>query len=52
MPRMAISLTDAISKEIENVRVAYEVLSDGRKAPICHQFVQCHMAFDIKMEDF
>ena len=43
---------DAISKEMENVRVAFEVLPDGKPVPIGHQFVQCHMVFDIKMEDF
>ena len=43
---------DAISKEMENIRVAFEVLPDGKSAPIGHQFVQCHMVFDIKMEDF
>ena len=44
--------TDAISKEIENVRVAFEVLWDGKSVPIGHQFVQCHMVFDVKMEGF
>ena len=43
---------DAISKEMENVRVAFKVLPDGKSVPIGHQFVQCHMVFDIKMEDF
>ena len=41
-----------ISKEMENVRVAFEVLPDGKAASIGHQFVQCHMLFDMKMEDF
>ena len=39
-----------MQKEIENVRVAFKILPDGTKAPIGHQFVQCHMVFDIKME--
>ena len=30
---------DAISKEMEHVRVAFEVLPDGKSIPICHQFV-------------
>ena len=30
---------DAISKEMENVRVIFEVLSDGKSTPIGHQFV-------------
>ena len=36
---------DAISKEMENVRVTFEVLPDGRSVPI-------NMVFNIKMEDF
>ena len=32
--------------------MAFEVLPDEKSAPIGHQFVQCHMVFDIKMEDF
>ena len=43
---------DAISKEMENVRVAFEVLPDGKSVPVGHQFVLCHMVFNIKMEDF
>ena len=31
---------DAISKEMENVRVAFEILPDGGKVPIVHLFVQ------------
>ena len=46
MPRIALS------KEMENVRVAFEVLPDGMSVPIVLQFVQCHMVFNIKMEDF
>ena len=42
---------DAISKEIKNVRVAFGVLPDGKSVPIGHQFVQCHIVFDVKMED-
>ena len=43
---------DTVSIEMENVRVAFEILPDGKSVPICHQFVQCHVVFDIKMEDF
>ena len=43
---------DAISKEMENVRVVFEVLPDGKLVHTGHQFVQCHMVFDVKMEDF
>ena len=37
---------------MENGGVAFEVLPDGKSIPTGHQFVQCHMAFEIKMEDF
>ena len=43
---------DTISKEMENVRVAFKVLLDVRSVPIGHHFVQCHMVIDIEMEDF
>ena len=43
---------DAISMEMENVRVAFKVLPDEKTVPIDHQFVQSHMTFDVKMEDF
>ena len=43
---------DTISKEMENVRVAFEVLPDGKPVPMGNQFVQYHKVFDIKMEDF
>ena len=32
--------------------MAFEILPDGKKAPICHWFVQCNVIFDIKNEDF
>ena len=43
---------DAFSKEMENVGVAYEVLPDGASIPISIQFVQCHMVFNIRIEEF
>ena len=43
---------NAIFKKVEVVRVAFKVLSDGTSVPIGHQFVQCHMEFNIKMDDF
>ena len=43
---------DAIYKEMENVGVAFEILPDEKSVPIGYQFVQCHMVFNIKMEDF
>ena len=41
-----------IPRELDNVRVAFDVLPNGKKAPKGHQFVRCHMVFNIKMEDF
>ena len=29
----------------------FEILPNGKKTALGHQFVQCHMAFDIKLED-
>jgi hypothetical protein len=43
---------DAIEKEVENVRVAFNVLADGAAPPLDHLFICCHMIFDVKMEDF
>ena len=43
---------DAISKKMENNRVAFEVLPDGKPVPIGHKFVRCHMVFNVKMEEF
>ena len=45
-------LADAKTKELQNVKGAFKILSDGKKSPIGHQFVSCHMVHDIKMEDF
>ena len=45
------SWVDAIFKGMENVRVAFEVSTDRKSKPISHQFVHCHMVFNIKMED-
>ena len=45
-------MSRSISKEMKNVRVAFEVLPDGKSELVCHQLVQWHMVFDIKMEDF
>ena len=45
-------LADVISKELKGVRVAFKILPNGKKVPIDHQFMLCHMVFNIKMEDF
>eukprot|EP00804_Cyclotella_cryptica_P019304 CCRYP_006183-RA/>CCRYP_006183-RA protein AED:0.20 eAED:0.20 QI:0/0/0/1/0/0/5/0/657 len=43
---------DAIEKEMTNVRVAFDILADGAAPPPDHQFIRCHMIFDVKLEDF
>ena len=43
---------DAIAKEMKNVRVAFKILDDGEVVPRDHQWIRCHMIFDVKMEDF
>ena len=43
---------DAILKEITNVRVAFDILKDGDCAPIGHKQINCHLIYDVKMEDF
>ena len=35
-----------------NVRVAFKILKDGDRAPICHKQVNILLIYDIKMEDF
>ena len=42
----------AISKELENVKVAFKILPYQTNAPTGHYFVPCHFVFDIKMEFF
>ena len=39
-------------KELENFKMAFEILPNEKKAPIGHYFVQCHMVIDIKIENF
>ena len=43
---------DAIKLEMKNVQVAFDVLPDGVAPPSDHQYMKCHMIFDVKMEDF
>ncbi len=43
---------DAIAKEMREVRIAFNILPDGRSVPIGYQKIPCHMIFDVKMEDF
>jgi hypothetical protein len=43
---------NAISKEMKEVCVAFNILPDKHVAPVGYQKIPCHMIFDIKMEDF
>ncbi len=41
-----------IAKEMRNVQEAIDPLEDGLSPPNGYQSVQCHIIFDVKMEDF
>ena len=43
---------DAIAKEMAAVRVAFKILNDGQEPPPGHQFMECHMVFEIKLDGF
>ena len=43
---------EVIKKEMKAVRTAFKILVNEEKPPPAPQFMKCHMAFDIKMEDF
>ncbi|KAL7475840.1 hypothetical protein ACHAW6_001740 [Cyclotella cf. meneghiniana] len=43
---------DAIELEMKIVWVAFDILPDGVTSPSDHQYMKCHMIFDVKMEDF
>ena len=44
--------SDAISKEMKNVQVAFQILDENEEVPIGYKFIRCRMIFDMKMEDF
>ena len=41
---------DAIIKEMKNVRVAFKLLEDSDNLPPAHEYVPCHLIFDVKMD--
>ena len=41
-----------IIKEVNYVRVAFEVVPNGHRIPQNYQFFHSHIIFDMKMEDF
>ena len=42
---------DAIAKEMAAVRVAFKILNNGQEPPVGHKYMDCHMVFEIKMEN-
>ena len=43
---------DAIAKEMANVKVAFKVLLDGAKEPVRHQYIDCQLIYEIKLDGF
>ena len=43
---------DAIAKEMANVKVAFKVLPDGANDPVGHQYMDCHLIYEIKLDGF
>ena len=43
---------DSISKEMANVRVAFDILKDGDRVSIGHKQINCHLIYDVKIEEF
>ena len=43
---------DAIYKEMENAKIAFGILPYGQSEPRGYTWINCHMIFDIKIEDF
>ena len=41
--------SDAIAKDMKNVRVEFQILDDKNPVPIGYKFICCCMIFDIKM---
>ena len=43
---------NAIATKMKKVKAAFKILPDGTSAPNGYQKINCHMIFDVKMEDF
>jgi hypothetical protein len=41
--------TDAIQKEMSNVRVAFRILDDKQVIPPGYQYMDCHLVFDVNL---
>ena len=42
---------DAIKIEMENNKVAFELLDHHKKPPPCYKHIWCHMNFEVKIEE-
>ena len=40
--------TEAIEKEMKNVRIAFKTLGDDEEPPPGHKQMRCHVVFDVK----
>jgi hypothetical protein len=43
---------NAIATKMKNVIAAFKIMPNGTSAPNGYQRINCHMIFDVKMEDF
>ena len=43
---------DNISEKTNNTRVEFNILNGDEKIPPAHQFMRCHMIFDININNF
>ena len=39
---------DAIKKEMNTVRIAFDILDEGANRPVGYNFIRCHIVFDVK----
>ena len=44
--------TESITKEKNYIEVYFVILDDDTPPPVGHQKIECHMIFDVNMEDF
>ena len=42
--------SDAIAKEYENVKVAFQLMEDGERVPPGYQEITCHLIFEVKFD--
>ena len=45
-------LQDDIKKEMENMQIIFQFIPVGDKPHNDHQYVNCHMVFNIQIENF